>query len=129
LYRAATQEGVEGYKKLKNRFLEKDMAGLVSCFSSTTNVPLLVMTAFLFVTVSKGDKCFECNSGQVCCYYDCVDGTSCVGYGCDHDQDCSRYEVESCCKYPGKSQNNVCLEALASVKAARRMLIVPLING
>ena len=33
------------------------------------------------------------------------------------------------CKYPGKSQNNVCLEALASVKAARRMLIVPLING
>jgi len=27
-------------------------------------------------------------------------------------------------KYPGKSQNSACLEALASAKAARRMLIV-----
>jgi len=28
-------------------------------------------------------------------------------------------------KYPGKSQNSACLEALALAKAARRMLIVP----
>ena len=73
-------------------------AVMVTLFS-TKGVALFVMISVLFFTV--GDcTCFDCTSDQVCCQYECVDGYSCVGYSCDHDQDCSRYDVETCCKSP-----------------------------
>ena len=75
------------------------MAGLVSCFSSSTNIAFLVMAAFSFITVAEG-RCFYCNIGQVCCKNKCVDGSSCVGYPCFDDQDCSN--DESCCFPFGK---------------------------
>ena len=75
------------------------MAGLVSCFSSSTNIAFLVMTAFSFITVAEG-RCFYCNIGQVCCKNKCVDGSSCVGYPCFDNQDCS--SDESCCFPFGK---------------------------
>ena len=81
------------------------MAGLVSSFSSSTNIAFLVMTVFSFITVTEG-ICLSCNTGQVCCKNKCVDGSSCVGYPCFNHQDCS--SNESCC-FPSKKYSKQCV--------------------
>ena len=98
---AVTERSVVDDKSSQDRFLAQVMAaagaGLVTRFSSTTNVALFVIVTFSFFTVISGKCAPSCygNAGLVCCSGRCFRGISCFGRSCSRDSDCAR--SDSCC--------------------------------